>query len=170
MTQGMDTIRMGNSPSSGDGYCTIHGWSFGEMCPYSLLCVPPVVLWIVVRLLLMLLIVVAGAISQLCLLLLGTLFCVTKVMAIPAIGEWFWSTWSPGYLETHPQAGPQDSMAIFNALILLEAFTECLPQLVIQLTNTFLVFGPDISACPPLTLLSLSLSLAMVSSIQPLLV
>jgi hypothetical protein len=143
----------------------IHDWHYGEFFPFSLIFIPIDILWIVIRIFFILVIVVSATLSQPFLLMVGVVFYVTKLMSIPAIGNWFWTVWNPSYLETHPQATADDSTAVYNALVLLEVISECVPQISIQLVNTSVILGNDARTWPILTLISISLSLAMIISI-----
>jgi hypothetical protein len=143
----------------------INDWDYLEFFPFSILFIPIDILWIGIRILLILLIILAATLCQPFLLLIGVVFYVTKLMSIPAIGTWFWTAWNPSYLETHPQVTSDDSTLIYNALILLELISECVPQILIQVANTSFILGNNVHAWPPLTLISISLSLSMILSI-----
>jgi hypothetical protein len=144
---------------------SIHGWSYGEAFPYSIFFIPIDILWIVFRILLILLTIVIAIISQFCLLLIGVVFYATKLMSIASIGIWFWTAWNPFYLETHPQVNADDSTVVYNALILLEVISECVPQIIIQVVNTSIILGKNVRTWSLLTLVSISLSLLMIISI-----
>lgn len=54
---------------------------------------------------------------------------------------------------------------MFNYLILVEVFFECIPEIIIQLLNTVFIFGPDVSSWPALTIFSLTLSFSLTWSV-----
>jgi hypothetical protein len=89
---------------------------------------------------------------------------VNKLMSVAPVYVWFWSIWNPGYLEAHPLETGDDATVVYNALVLVEVFSECIPQIVILLANTMQVLGTD-DTWPVLTVLSLTLSLSMVISV-----
>jgi hypothetical protein len=142
-----------------------HGWRYGQMFPFGPLLYLIDILWIVVRIFIMSVIIVVATTLQLVLLLIGVVFYVTKLMSIPSVNQWFWTLWNPDYLFTHPQVSADDSTVVYNTLILLEVFSECIPQIAIQVINTVLILGKDPNTWPALTLLSICISLSMIVSI-----
>jgi hypothetical protein len=144
---------------------SILGFRYGKFFPFSLLFIPFEILWILLRLFIMLIIIVSAIISQTVFLLIGVALYVNKLMSVAPVYVWFWSIWNPGYLEAHPLETGDDATVVYNALVLVEVFSECIPQIVIQVTNTTYILGRGINTWPVLTILSLTLSLCMVVSI-----
>jgi hypothetical protein len=142
----------------------ILGFNLGKFFPFSLLFLPFDFLWILLRIFLTIIVIICALISQIILLPIGSMLYVNKLMCIPSVYSWFWSHWNSKYLEQNPQESKDDTAATYNALVLLEVFSECIPQVTIQLANTGLILGKD-GTWPTLTVLSLSFSIAMIVSI-----
>jgi hypothetical protein len=144
---------------------SILGFTFCEFFPYSLLFIPVEILWILLRIFINLVVILSAILSQIVLLLIGGVLYVNKLMSIVPVYTWFWTIWNPNHLETHPQETADDGALVYNALVLVEVFFECIPQIAIQLVNTGLILGADVKTWPTLTIVSLSLSTSMITSI-----
>jgi hypothetical protein len=116
----------------------IHGWNFDEIFPFSLIFLPIDGIWILLRILIVIITFLTSLLCQVLFLLIGVIFSVTKLLSLPMIETWFWSNWNQEYPSSHPRT-KEASSAVYNSLVLLEIFTECIPQLMIQSINTSLV-------------------------------
>jgi DNA-binding beta-propeller fold protein YncE len=146
--------------TSGWIFHVIQGWRFGESFPFSLIFIPIDGLWIALRIAAIVVTFFSSLLCQLTLLVIGVIFSVTKLMSVPVVENWFWSNWNLDYLETYPRPTDEtaESAVVYNSLVLLEVFSECLPQLIIQSINASLV-SKKVDA---LTILSITASASMI--------
>jgi DNA-binding beta-propeller fold protein YncE len=146
--------------TSGWIFHVIQGWRFGESFPFSLIFIPIDGLWIALRIAAIVVTFFSSLLCQLTLLVIGVIFSVTKLMSVPVVENWFWSNWNLDYLETYPRPTDEtaESAVVYNSLVLLEVFSECLPQLIIQSINASLVS----KKVDVLTVLSITASASMI--------
>ena len=103
-----------------------------------LLCViliPLDILWVCFRLLIILIVTMLGLLCQILLLFTGMIFSTTKLMSTPQVFDAFWSVWNPEFLEKNKDV--VESPLIYNLLVGAEMIFENIPQITIQVSNSY---------------------------------
>ena len=114
--------------------------------------------WVCFRILIILLITLFAVICQILFLITGMVFSTTKLMSTPQVFEAFWGVWNPEQLNLEENA--MNSDALFNLLVTAELVFENIPQIIIQVSNSYYQ-----SSWNTLVILSLSLSVLMMFSV-----
>ena len=124
----------------------------------SIILIPMDILWVCFLLLVMVVVSLSGLLCQILLLFTGMILSSTKLMSTPQVFDAFWSVWNPEFLEKNKDV--VESPLIYNLLVGAEMIFENIPQITIQVSNSYYQSSWD-----TLTILSLCFSVIMIISV-----